>query len=84
MSLCCHPIISVFLFPVSTAKKSGVAVRICEALQMICSASLALCNSSPIGAATFAAPHSVGVQNEKFASFSHKSPRVFQIGAASL
>jgi hypothetical protein len=30
------------VFPVSTAKKAGVAVRICEALQMICSASLAL------------------------------------------
>jgi hypothetical protein len=42
MSLCRHPIISVFLFPVSTAKKAGVAVRICEALQMICSPSLAL------------------------------------------
>jgi hypothetical protein len=33
-----------------------------------------LCNSSPIGAATFAAPHSVGVEHEKFARFSHKNP----------
>jgi hypothetical protein len=43
-----------------------------------------LCNSSPIGAATFAVPHSVGVQHEKSASFLHKNPRVFQIGAANL
>jgi hypothetical protein len=43
-----------------------------------------LFNSSPIGAATFAAPHSVGVQHEKSASFSQKNPRVFQIGAANL
>ncbi len=42
-----------------------------------------LCNSSPIGAATFAVPHSVGVQHEKSASFSQKNPRVFQIGAAN-
>ncbi len=43
-----------------------------------------LCNSSPIGAATFAAPHSVGVQHEESGSFSQKNPRVFQIGAANL
>jgi hypothetical protein len=43
-----------------------------------------VCNSSPIGAATFAAPHSVGVQHEKYASFSHKNPQVFQIGTANL
>jgi hypothetical protein len=43
-----------------------------------------LCNSLPIGAATFAAPHSVGVQHEKSARFSHKNPRVFHIGAANL
>jgi hypothetical protein len=58
---------------ISTAKKAAVAVQICEALQMICSASLALYVTSPIGTATFAAPHSVGVQHEKSARFSQKN-----------